>query len=144
MLRDIEIQRSNPLLGIIAMMNGNDHKCTRVERGIYEIGHFNGDAHIPKEVLKDKYPTVEGVPEYGVCDDLANFMEKVGDQLEIDQRSFVVFMTPVLKSAQEPEGGWRWHKWEPYIGEHKPEAEYLYDEPFIEAVFCFSVYEVKG
>lgn len=136
MLKDIETQRSNPMLGIIAMLNGNDHKCKRVERGIYEIGHFSGADHIPKSILKN-------IETYGVCDDLANFMEMVGDQLEVDQRSFVVFMTPVLKAAQGPEGGWRWHKWGPYIGKHKPEAEYLYDEPFIEGVFCYSVYEVR-
>jgi hypothetical protein len=40
-------------------------------------------------------------------------------------------------------GGWRWHKWGPYIGTQEPKCEYIHDEPEIEEVFTYHVYELK-
>lgn len=56
-----------------------------------------------------------------------------------DPRLLGVFFTPMVRAEQSPEGGWRWHKWGEYIGDHTPTAEYLYDEPEIERVYVVSI-----
>ena len=38
---------------------------------------------------------------------------------------------------------WRWHKWGPYIGTKEPKCEYLYDEPEIDKVVIFELYEIS-
>jgi hypothetical protein len=57
-------------------------------------------------------------------------------------RKFVVCMTPIIH-AEETEQDFRWHKWGPYIGNHKPQHEYLFDEVGIEQVFVFRILEVQ-
>jgi hypothetical protein len=47
----------------------------------------------------------------------------------------------VIKANQSHEGGWRWHKWGEYIGKYEPQYEYLYDEPEIEKVYVYHIYE---
>lgn len=52
--------------------------------------------------------------------------------------------TPDGREFDQPsEGGWRWHKWGPYVGDKHPEHEYLHDEgPEITQATCFHVYRV--
>lgn len=52
-------------------------------------------------------------------------------------------LTRLLKSEESSDGGWRWHKWGEYIGTHKPQCEYLHDEPEIEEVWVFDVKKRK-
>lgn len=55
-----------------------------------------------------------------------------------------MILTPVRKADQTHDGGWRWNKWwGPYIGSQRPQFEYLYDEPEIDEVFCYHIYEKK-
>lgn len=84
---------------------------------------------------------IEGVYRgaYGVCDDLANLLD-VYPELKNSDRQFVVSMTVINKNEQDVDG-WRWHKWGDYIGTQEPTTEYLYDEPVIEQVYCFHIYE---
>lgn len=46
------------------------------------------------------------------------------------------------RCEQYPEGGWRWHKWGPYIGVQNPQCEYLYDEKNIDVVYTYHIYEI--
>lgn len=109
----------------------------RLRQGVYQIGHFNLN-HILEEY--DEYPDLNGINCYGVCDSVEQLLEAC-PELETSQRRFVVSITPVVRADQDPEWGWRWHKWGPYIGNHQPQHEYLYDEVGIEAVYVYQVFE---
>ena len=61
----------------------------------------------------------------------------------LSDRDFIIMLTPVLKREQSYRGGWRWHKWGPYIGKEQITTEYLYDEEKVQGVFCFQIYERK-
>jgi hypothetical protein len=77
---------------------------------------------------------------YGVCDNVENLFA-VYPELLAPGREFTVSMTPIYKDACEAEDDWRWHKWGDYIGSQEPTHEYMYDEPVIELVYCFHIYE---
>lgn len=78
--------------------------------------------------------------DFGVCDDPQQILDK-WPSLETDPRHFQIWLAEVRREHQSPEGGWRWHKWGPYIGTYEPKHEYLYDED-IERVLTFSIIEV--
>lgn len=77
---------------------------------------------------------------YGVCDGVDNLLEVYPELLQ-PERTFTVSMTPIHKSQEPDDGGWRWHKWGDYIGKQDPQCEYIYHEPVIETVYCFHLYE---
>jgi hypothetical protein len=79
---------------------------------------------------------------YGVCDNVEQVMAKY-PELETSDRKFVVILTPIIKATQPSQGGWRWHKWGEYIGTQEPQCEYIYNEPIIEEVLLFHIYEVE-
>ena len=139
MLVDVNYN-DNPIANIIAIANGNSTDVIRHEIGVYEIGHFSFDQIINTIV---KWPDLENFNCYGVCDNYQQVLKKC-EELKNPQRNFVVSITPVEKNKQPKEGGWRWHKWGPYIGTLEPKCEYLYDEPAIEKIFVYHVYEVFG
>ena len=104
---------------------------------MYEINHFSFDTFLDESITIE-WPNLEEIdPElnsYGVCDRPNQIKNKFGMKLNFSNRYFIISFTPVLKSEQPSEGGWRWEKWGPYIGNRKPEADYLYDEPKIEKI----------
>ncbi len=73
---------------------------------------------------------------YGVCDSIKQFNAKYLHLLEDSAESYCVAFVEVRKDEQPSEGGWRWHKWGPYIGDGDPQFEYLYDEENFESVFA--------
>jgi hypothetical protein len=75
-----------------------------------------------------------------VCDDLAQLLAHI-PEIESPDREFAIDATVICKDDQPPRDGWRWEKWGPYIGTQVSQADYLYDEPVIEMVLCFSVHE---
>jgi len=79
---------------------------------------------------------------YGVCDNIDQILNKY-PELQNSDRKFIVSLVSMLKSEQSKSGGWRWHKWGEYIGEQNPTHEYLYDEPEIEEVFVYHIYELE-
>ena len=118
-----------------------DEKPKRIEQGIYEIDHFNSD-----HLLDDKweiYPELPNINSYGVCDNYEQVLEAEPVLKESD-RKYVLFVTEVAKKNQPECGGWRWHKWGPYIGNYNRTQEYLYDEPEIEKVYVYHVHEYIG
>ena len=64
--------------------------------------------------------------------------------LKDSDRQFFITIKSVKKENQDPDGGWRWHKWGPYIGTHEITTEYLYDEPIVEEVFVYHIYEKEN
>lgn len=75
--------------------------------------------------------------DYGVCDNV----EQVIDLYKLDKiyGNFSIALTPIFKNEQPESGGWRWHKWGRYIGEHEATCEYLYDEANIEQVYVYKI-----
>lgn len=144
-----------PLVGVhsrdpILMLLGEAIPPQRLRPGVYEVGHFGSSAFLP---AFDHYPEnldagrEEGEPmwlgPYGVCDSLDDIL-RLYPILEADpERAFVVTMKRVRRNLANKGqgGGWRWHKWGAYIGKQKPTTEYLDDEPDIEQVFCYHIFE---
>jgi hypothetical protein len=136
LIKEPKLLHTDPILAVIASINGNSGVTKELRPGVYEIGHF-GDSSFMAGY--DKHPETS-VGSYGVCDDVEQLLSAC-PELEAPGRKFVVTVTPVYKEAQSPDGGWRWHKWGPYIGTQNPQCEYLYHEPDIEQVYCFHIYE---
>lgn len=81
---------------------------------------------------------------YGVCDSIEQFKRtELHTRILASTRRWCVFFTHVEKVPGE-QGGWRWHKWGPYIGEGHPTCEYLADEPgFDDGVWVYHVLELE-
>jgi hypothetical protein len=150
MLIDLPNQPRDPVMDAIAAATGQPPEAhIAVMTGIYRINHFgNSDWPSPRDQW-DHYPefpdvdTDEGSQHrgsYGVCDRVAQVLA-LYPELENSDRKFIVTFTDVRKNQQPSSGGWRWHKWGRYIGIHKPQHEYIYDEEGIDAVCVFHIYE---
>lgn len=127
------------MLAAIARINGNSGNAKEIKPGIYEIGHF-GSSNFLRGY--EEYPELS-VGAYGVCDSVEQLLSAC-PELENDKaRNFVVTVTKVTRASQEPEGGWRWHKWGEYIGTQNPQHEYLYDDTHISEVLVYHIYERK-
>ena len=50
-------------------------------------------------------------------------------------------MVCIDRDDQPEFDGWRWDHWGDYIGTQFPTTEYLYDEPEIERVYSYRIYE---
>jgi len=85
----------------------------------------------------DNYEPI--IDSYGVCDSPEQLLNMY--DFEADPRTFFIKLTEMRKSEQSSWGGWRWHKWGDYIGKQEPTTEYLYDEPLIDNVFVFHIYQ---
>ncbi len=70
--------------------------------------------------------------QYGVCDSPEHFLKKYP---KFDD---FIWFCPVWKSKQSESGGWRWHKWGVYVGEHEDLPEYLYDSD-VEVQYLFKI-----
>lgn len=150
MIFDIKLLADDPISKMIAEVNGNSPEIIQVKPGVFITGGFNFDNHIDYPFkfstfedftdFKMNYPADIGINSYGVCDNVDQIFEQSIIESDPD-RYFIVALTEVRKENQSPDGGWRWHKWGPYIGVHEPTMEYLYDEPDIESVFVYHIYE---
>ena len=140
----------NPILAIMASVGGRALVDAPIEEGVMEISHFSGDMMIwggnsPKFYMG--FPHIEGAHCFGVCDTPQQFLAKFKEQLVQDVRTFFVTFTHVAKNPDNKGqgGGWRWHKWGEYIGEGKPDYEYLDDEVgFENGVYCYHIYQTDG
>lgn len=134
----------------------DEYTPERIDRGLYmakgyafNFNHSLPDAKMdlswpPQPQIPGywyEFPRIEDdrIPSYGVCDSPTQFMNKIGKVLDQLPDEYVVGFTEVSKNEQPSEGGWRWHKWGPYIGEQDPQCEYLYNEPSIDKVFVFEI-----
>jgi hypothetical protein len=140
---DKAISDESGMLAIIATMNGNDPDPKRLQQGVYQIGHFGMSGPGGME-LYNEWPDLKGLCCYGVCDNVEQILKACPELKKSQTRSFMITLTPVKRANQPSEGGWRWHKWGEYIGDHDPQCEYIYDEKGIEQVFVYHIYERKN
>lgn len=111
---------------------------------VLEAGfNFNHMILTTKEMqLLDEYPELsDDLFSYGVCDSPVQLKAEL-DKVDLSGRNLIVSMQQLNRSDESEEGGWRWHKWGPYIGTQNPQCEYLADEPEIETVFVYHIYEI--
>lgn len=147
MLVNVPPTRPDPILA--ALGRGTDTR--HLSRGFYVIDHWNFELTTYARLAKTWIDSTIEVDlagmglewDYGVCDTPEQFMERFGPALDASPRLWVVSFVVVRKEDQEPSGGWRWHKWGPYIGDKSPQREYLYNEgPEITQATTFKVYAV--
>ena len=128
---------ADPILSLIATINGNDSEVKHIDIGLYRVGHFGCSNFLPGY---DEYDTqLPNVPSYGVCDYPEQVLDKF-PELRTSKNEYVITFTMVSKALEPAEGGWRWHKWGSYIGDRAPQCEYLYDEPEIDIIYVYRIY----
>jgi len=129
---------------------GNGKRPQHISKGVYEIHHFGHS----KFLKPGYYSYIDDAPELidkdgnpfdmtGVCDAMQQIFDKCPTIAESPTRQFVITVTPIFRGEQPRDGGWRWHKWGSYIGIHEPQCEYLHDEPDIDMVMVYKIYEKK-
>lgn len=151
MFVDPELRAPDAITRAIAAMVGYEADARRVSTGVFEIGHFSFDTLLSKrggnlheeddwESYARELPA--DIPCYGVCDSIEQFMADFGAALQSDSREYCMSFTHIAKDP-EP-GGWRWHKWGPYVGKGTRTAEYLADEQgFEDGVWVFRIFRRK-
>lgn len=125
---------------------------TRVHRGVYEA-HINFDKEIRDLIVNDwprfddmstKYDGDQWFSSYGVVD---HWSQLPLTALDADPRNLLVYLGRHRRADQSSDGGWRWHKWGPYLGVHSPETstdfEYLHDAADVVEVWSYCVVEVR-
>lgn len=143
MLRDVMFTVSPDMAYIFEVINGGPTRIERLQEGVY-VGHLNLHSEINRNFVKDEYPRWDDwkFNAYGVCDTPEQMLEYYKEVLADPDRNFSVCFHLICREDQSPDGGWRWHKWGPYIGEQNPKCEYLYDEPDIDEIYVFHVTEL--
>lgn len=138
------VLRVDPILAMIAKVNNQNPVATRLAQGVYQVGHF-GSSDFLLEWGNQWEVDLGDHSHYGVCDDLTNLLETIPLLQADPDRQFLVTLTRVDRdlSNKGQGGGWRWHKWGPYIGKKTPTTEYLDDEPEIDHIFVYHIYEKK-
>lgn len=106
-----------------------------IQPGVFQLTSFNGQMHFPEFA-----PAEFDRSEFGVADTVEQIVNHY-PEVNSPDRAFIITVTEVRREHQESEGGWRWRKWGPYIGTHKPQCEYLYDEQGIDRVLVYEVME---
>lgn len=123
----------------------------KIADGIYEYYDVNSPEMVidPSYSLlefghDDEYENLNIHYPYGVCDDYRQILERdnnITKWINSDDH-FIIVLTKISKKNEPETGGWRWHKWGKYIGDHVPQHEYLYDEPDIDYVYVYQMYKV--
>lgn len=142
MLVDPDLRQNlDPLAqSFVEKMIGQQTPYRRVQTGVYLCPHWNFPLHVRgicHPCTRFQYPLAPG---YGVGDSIEQVLGRYQSRWEKDPDSLFVEFTPVDKASQPPIGGFRWAPWGPYVGNHHPSTEYLYDDPKIEQVVRFVVY----
>lgn len=121
--------------------NFSEHYAQR-KREMLDVGFA-----IPVCKIQDEYgaddddQTMVPFPENGVVDSPEQLLELVDlDALPIP---VAVTMVEIQRGDQPSSGGWRYHKWGPYLGTQNPQHEYLHDDTHIERVFTYHIYRVS-
>lgn len=109
----------------------------KLTTGCYLINHLGHSGFLPN------YKTnvnLDSIDPYGVCDNHEQLLRQFLEKNDPD-RQFVITLTEIKRENQPPIDGWRWRKWGNYIGDHKIQHEYLYDEKEIDKVYVYAIYE---
>lgn len=125
-----------------------DQVHTLYETGVYEFPSFNSYNFIGRS--KQYYFEAEDGFEWsisGVCDNYNQVKEKYADILNDDNKQkYIIALYKVQQKFEPQRWGWRWKKFGDYIGKHKIEKEYLYDEDLSDInqdhIYCFRILRV--
>lgn len=145
---DYEWTSDYGLFPILEVLSKGSNLVAEVVPGCYLITHHNFYHLLERGAILSEWSELPSKDEdylncYGVCDSVEQFLEVYKDALAEGHRRFVVCFTCVRKADQPADGGWRWHKWGPYMGKQNVSGcEYLYDEPNVEQVYCFHIMEL--
>lgn len=134
-------KETDPVLLAIAEALSPTYSATiELRTGVYLTPTHNAPFGMGKTYKE--YPDLGYANCYGVCDSVENLLSYI-PELEASARKFVVRMTSEERDIENKGGGggWRWHKWGPYIGSQDPQCEYLDDEPLIEKIYTYHIYE---
>jgi hypothetical protein len=142
MLKDVKINTTrDPICAIIAQINGRKSTVKRLQEGVYECAHWSFTRETSNRLEEyDNLPDKD-IFCYGVCDSPEQLLAALPQTIASD-RAYCISMVSLEKKNESPEGGWRWHKWGPYIGTQKKTCEYLYDEPEVEKVYTYHIYRI--
>lgn len=146
MLVTAQPKMMDPVLGLVLGAIGAERSARgTLQPGLVEISHFSADhAFIVKKSNWDEEERF-GCPFYGVADSTDQALEYAKKHLGDRPERFCVFVTHIVKDLSNAGrgGGWRWHKWGPYIGTGTPTMEYLDDEKeFADGVYVFHIHEL--
>lgn len=128
-----------------------DHRPLMELKNVY-VCRLDADEHTLEAITnykkKDNFDSPIYWIGYGVADNASQVIDYYKSLLDMygdymNNRKFVILLTPVFRASQPERGGWRWHKWGTYIGDFNPQCEYLYDEQGIDYVYVFDIIEVE-
>lgn len=158
MLVDVEpkpLTEQDP--AILFILGDRLGRPTRLRPGVWLWPHLSCEYDVVNELVDHVeamgnllYEPGDGTPfeqmlrkgdlrAYGVCDGYEDILSHPEYQfLASDPRPFTIVVHEIRRDEQPQDGGWRWHKWGPYIGTYEPQHEYLYYES-IERVFAFRI-----
>ena len=127
------------------LMNPDFAPCkfapSKLADGIYESTFFFLPLDMPNRKKFCDYPEFNSFKSScGTCDNVQQILDEY-PELQDPNRQFMVLLQKVVRAEQPAKGGWRWHKWGPYLGSFEPEHEYIYDETGIEQVLIYHIYE---
>lgn len=147
MISDVKLcERDASMRTILSILSDGNPTPQMLYPGLFVCGHWNFEQYLPDGFDPYWFETErECFPEsFGVCDSPQQFMAKFFPMFLCDPRfEYVTSLVQVSKSNQSSTGGWRWHKWGPYVGDQQPQCEYLFDEPIISEVYTYHVYRRK-
>lgn len=111
--------------------------------GAIEEAKAKGERLLDVPPLPPLEPT-SWINSYGVADNLQQIKDYYKEFIDDSERIFVIGYSIITRDLENKGqgGGWRWHKWGPYIGEKTPTTEYLDDEPEIDQVIIFHIHEL--
>ncbi len=131
----------------IAKINGVDLSDEKNYFEHYETGVYRHDGYtfnLSGFIVEHCSNTlVDEWIAFGVCDNYQQIKDKYKSLLEDCDKKYVIIMNTVTRENQSAEGGWRWHKWGPYIGNQNPQHEYLYYDTHIDKVYCYHIFEIE-
>lgn len=84
------------------------------------------------------YLKEHGLHSFGVADSIEQ-IQRYLEKVETLPEKFIVIMTPVYRKDEPSFGGFRFHKWGKYIGNHTIEQEYFYDHKEMDVLYTFRV-----
>ena len=83
----------------------------------------------------------------GTCDNYEQILKAYPNIIDSD-KLYIIVLHKIFKIDQPQFGGWRWKKFEPYIGNHNIECEYLHQEDLSDInqdyVVLYRVIEVES
>lgn len=144
--QDVYVQMLRSLATAHIDQGHTDWRPTRVYPGVY-LAHINFDKEID-DLIVNRWPSfdfeiADWFNAYGVVD---SWTQLPLTYLESDPRNLLVFLGRHTKAEQPAEGGWRWHKWGPYLGifrEQVKQNEYLHDTPDVVEVWSYQTVEIR-